>query len=61
MCIAGVVGLTLGSGLSYKLRSRIPWIDPGKISKFIFIILYQNVLILVYFGIFTMACKKFVK
>eukprot|EP00094_Tigriopus_californicus_P007790 TCALIF_07502-PA protein Name:"Similar to spin Protein spinster (Drosophila melanogaster)" AED:0.16 eAED:0.16 QI:0/0.75/0.55/1/0.75/0.77/9/69/476 len=28
MCIAGVLGLCLGSGLSYKLRDRYPWVDP---------------------------------
>ena len=33
MCLAGVVGLTLGSGLSYKLRPRIPWVDPGNTSN----------------------------
>ena len=29
MCIAGVVGLTLGSGLSFVLRKKLPWVDPG--------------------------------
>lgn len=28
MCIAGVLGLCLGSGLSYKLRDRYQWVDP---------------------------------
>eukprot|EP00095_Tigriopus_kingsejongensis_P002484 maker-scaffold64_size435223-snap-gene-0.6 protein:Tk02484 transcript:maker-scaffold64_size435223-snap-gene-0.6-mRNA-1 annotation:"GI19157" len=29
MCISGVLGLCLGSGLSYKFRYRVPWIDPA--------------------------------
>ena len=28
MSIAGVVGLTVGSGLSYWLRPKYKWIDP---------------------------------
>ena len=29
MSLAGLVGLTGGSGLSFFLRKRLPWIDPG--------------------------------
>jgi len=28
LSVAGVLGLALGSGLSYKLRERLPWVDP---------------------------------
>jgi len=28
MVVAGVAGLSLGSGLSYVLRKRFGWIDP---------------------------------
>lgn len=28
LSVSGVVGLVLGSGLSYKLRPRFPWVDP---------------------------------
>ncbi len=26
--VGGLIGLTTGSALSYKLRDRIPWVDP---------------------------------
>jgi len=28
LSVAGVLGLALGSGLSYKLRETLPWVDP---------------------------------
>lgn len=28
LTVAGVIGLVMGSGMSYKLRDRFPWIDP---------------------------------
>ena len=64
LLMAGIVGLTLGSGLSYFLRPRFRWIDPiicgsGLILSAIllvitFVTMYNNIIsayIMMFFGL----------